>query len=934
MEPDVLRLYSSSPPPLDDGGAEDEDDEFGEFGEFGGFGHGPGAMAASFSFSDMDTTPPAVASHQSHACDTAPPELPIGPASAAPGSQKSSLVGRAPGSSTSASDPSQQIDDLAQAEHEGGPTISTKSEACGSTGTTVTLSSAHNNGGVGVLASLVNGFPETPSHAQDASVDSLSPPTTSALSSPSSSSYNSPCVQRRSEEDAETETETEYYDATSQHNNINSSSNINVTSGPPGFNGLSNGSTVLHSHTKETRRDGDRHGDGDGDEVSSAEEQEVLSLDEDSETRDQETPVQHPQSLSDSTLHTEASVTTQGGIERPVTLFNSSSTSQEGTVSDHHQGSRCDEDIRPAENEDDEVVEKEEEEEEDHADLPTPSGPTQTSESDDFASFCDVVSPSDDFGDFGHFGSTEAPPFSCSSAVTATSEGPSIVPPDDHGDGDDEDEDDDFGGFGEAEALSAQGFADFSQTKCCTREEKEEEEQEEADGGGCTRFPVQFPPSSSSSSSTAPCNAASESSAGDQSLPGGGASSLESGEVEAEGEGVGGSCPEMEVVEEQEQQLSQLPVSDSFADFQSVPVGGEVDDGEDWAAFGEPEGVAGEVLGGQASGGGGGAENWAAFGDEQQTQVGKEEDEEGEDAQWQDVATATPPIYASPHTSRRESLTVPLSCRLQRLFQASFAPVEAPQVGQQAEEEIPSLQVLLETQQQQQQPAEPGAPPDPNPADQQNHQPPTAAAHREPGDMWRHLQDIHGALGLKFLWGGSHSNRQLLRCLAVDTRNIVFAGQKKQPVIVPAFATGLGMLEPTKDAVNPTSAAVPVAASAQVPPGSPSRPSKEAVSSAQPDWSSSGLKPPADGVDPELYELTTGPLEPSSTGKNIADAFTRLMSTMEQNSTSTRRPAKEESVSEEATRVLSVLPDLSFMRAKVLMFPSILTPLQPPDAAS
>jgi len=39
-----------------------------------------------------------------------------------------------------------------------------------------------------------------------------------------------------------------------------------------------------------------------------------------------------------------------------------------------------------------------------------------------------------------------------------------------------------------------------------------------------------------------------------------------------------------------------------------------------------------------------------------------------------------------------------------------------------------------------------------------------------------------------------------------------------------------------------------------------------------------------------------------------------------------RRPEKEEKTSEEAAKVISLLPDLSFMQARVLMFPSILTP--------
>lgn len=40
-----------------------------------------------------------------------------------------------------------------------------------------------------------------------------------------------------------------------------------------------------------------------------------------------------------------------------------------------------------------------------------------------------------------------------------------------------------------------------------------------------------------------------------------------------------------------------------------------------------------------------------------------------------------------------------------------------------------------------------------------------------------------------------------------------------------------------------------------------------------------------------------------------------------------RKPRKEEHLSEEAAKVMASLPDLSFMQAKVLMFPATLTPL-------
>ncbi|KAI4832861.1 hypothetical protein KUCAC02_015805, partial [Chaenocephalus aceratus] len=114
--------------------------------------------------------------------------------------------------------------------------------------------------------------------------------------------------------------------------------------------------------------------------------------------------------------------------------------------------------------------------------------------------------------------------------------------------------------------------------------------------------------------------------------------------------------------------------------------------------------------------------------------------------------------------------------------------------------------------------------------------------------------------------------------------------------------------------------------------------------------SGSSSSPSIPGVDPELYELTTAKLDSSGSGSRVADAFARLMSTMEKTSTSTRserrrgciqcvcgnvvcvcvcdrKPRKEENLSDEASKVISLLPDLSFMQAKVLMFPATLTPL-------
>ncbi|KAM4583620.1 aftiphilin a isoform 2-T2 [Odontesthes bonariensis] len=340
--------------------------------------------------------------------------------------------------------------------------------------------------------------------------------------------------------------------------------------------------------------------------------------------------------------------------------------------------------------------------------------------------------------------------------------------------------------------------------------------------------------------------------------------------------------------------FADFPVSDSFGNF-SCAEGGEPDAG--WNAFGEQqEGEEGE-------------ESWAAFSTEPsaappaESRRPEDEDEEGE----------APAV--GEENGRTDKQPVSLSGRLEKLFQSSFPPSAAH--NRLLEDRVASLQILLE-------PAEPGA---------QEEEQRSACSRSVRGGVWMQLQDIHEALGLRYQWGGSYCNKALLCCLGIDTRNILFTGQKKQPIIVPMYAAGLGMLEPTKEPVKPVSAAEMIASIAQAPPAAPDKsscssdPVQEALPPVQFDWSSSGLTNPLDGVDPELFELTTVKLDSAASGGRVADAFARLMSTMEKTSTSTRKPKKDENLSEEAAKVMAALPDLSFMQAKVLMFPATLTPL-------
>ncbi|XP_016358147.1 aftiphilin a isoform X4 [Sinocyclocheilus anshuiensis] len=335
--------------------------------------------------------------------------------------------------------------------------------------------------------------------------------------------------------------------------------------------------------------------------------------------------------------------------------------------------------------------------------------------------------------------------------------------------------------------------------------------------------------------------------------------------------------------------------SDSFVDFSSAQVG----DNEGWQAFSEPDQSQNE------------GESWASFGREQNAAATEKNRDD-----WQESQPVTaPPTAAEEHKSCTMSALV---SRLEKILQASFELVVAPQV----EEQVTTLNTFLK-------------PPDTS-QQEDTDRGPTNGFCRALRDVWQQLQDVNNAYGLRYQWGGSHTNKALLCSLGIDTRNILFTGHKKQPVIVPMYAASLGMLEPTKEPVKPVSAAEMIASIAQSPSVAtelntcPPDTAQESLPPVQFDWSSSGLTNPLDGVDPELYELTQAKLDVSGGSSRVVDAFARLMSTVEKTSTSTsRKPVQEENLSEEARRVISGLPDLSFMQAKVLMFPSTLTPLLP-----
>ncbi|XP_026045210.1 aftiphilin isoform X4 [Astatotilapia calliptera] len=361
--------------------------------------------------------------------------------------------------------------------------------------------------------------------------------------------------------------------------------------------------------------------------------------------------------------------------------------------------------------------------------------------------------------------------------------------------------------------------------------------------------------------------------------------------------------------------LGNLPLSDSFADFCSAPT--QEDEEGSWVEFNDQSAEDGR--------------SWRQF---RAPVSSLQTDVDDEEKNKQDRVEGT----------RRNSSQDSLPCRVQEILQASFPKVVVPAVED--EKELVGLSALLQAE---------------HLSESGEEVPVPSSAQRIQQEILRPHQDVHNAVGLQFQWGGSHTNRTLLSCLGVDTRNVVFTGRNKQSVTVPAFASSLGMLEPTKDAVPAACSSGSTAVTAQAPPGPRDIPgpsthsAQEELPSSQLDWSGRGLsssqddcsalsldyfgpedesrsssstqsQSPPPGIDPELYELTISKLEINTNSSHLEDTLNRLMSSAEKTSISVRKFLPSEELSEEASRVIAVLPNLSFMQAKVLMFPSVLLP--------
>uniref|UniRef100_A0A8D0CSX9 Aftiphilin a n=1 Tax=Sander lucioperca TaxID=283035 RepID=A0A8D0CSX9_SANLU len=815
MEPDVIRMYSSSPPPMEDA-AEEEDNEFGDFGTFS-------SVPNSISFTEFDT--PTTFNQSQALTATSPPELLLNNGL----SRGTSNGTRAPNNELS------KANGVVPASHLGGSpperTETKKALSSGSLGFSVSDTDC-NGGGTEVLTngfatSDVQGSPSSQnsvhSHIKGTSTEDTGSIPEDDFADFAAFSDAEGHVSHTANEDSDDPTagssacrdedRNVEQGTTSQDNVRDTNTNRTGPNAPNGSDSVSVPAAEAPGGSCNTDRGS--HADADCRQRDGAFAQERLASEEVCTNR--------PLALNGAGL-------ADGGDSTDATGYSEKDLSSPDAAGQS--------DGKGSGNETETETETE-----------TSLGrPLST----------DAL---EEFGDMSTTGSAPSPLLQ---GETATPGELSQLAEDD--------EDEDFGDFGDAGSFSGRGFADFDQLDVQPEQSRLEQSR---------------PDSPARSREAANAKEEEDDDFGDFNSP-----KLHAGD---DGEDGG--------------EFADFPVSDSFGNFSSAAEGADGEAGAGWSAFGEQQAKDGE--------------SWAAFSTEQSVAPpaesrGEEEEEEEEEEELEEEWHQSEHPAVSEETSTTDRQSASLSSRLEKLFQGSFPPTAAPSV----EEDVASLRILL---------GPPEETPRPGGAEEEAETSPCNRSVR--GGVWTQLQDIHEALGLRYQWGGSYCNKALLCCLGIDTRNILFTGQKKQPVIVPMYAASLGMLEPTKEPVKPVSAAEMIASIAQAPPVAPEKSScpsdsvQEALPPVQFDWSSSGLTNPLDGVDPELYELTTAKLEPGSSGSRVADAFARLMSTMEKTSTSTRKPRKEENLSDEAAKVIACLPDLSFMQAKVLMFPAMLTPL-------
>ncbi|CAK8694219.1 unnamed protein product [Clavelina lepadiformis] len=225
---------------------------------------------------------------------------------------------------------------------------------------------------------------------------------------------------------------------------------------------------------------------------------------------------------------------------------------------------------------------------------------------------------------------------------------------------------------------------------------------------------------------------------------------------------------------------------------------------------------------------------------------------------------------------------------------------------------------------------------------------------KRPTELWDILEDIDNALALQHQWNSSRHNQGLMTSLGIKTQNVLFSGTSA-PFYVPTYAASLGLLEPNKELTKPISAAEKITATSPTEktiPGGDTDAAWTTESDCSIDACSVGssnntLAPTSvldtssfnldiletassystpthsaqDKLDPELLELAMNDVPPAAANTTkLADPLSKILASL--GVSKKKEPEEdEEELSEEAAKIVANLPDLSYMRSSVLMFP-------------
>ncbi|XP_072030538.1 uncharacterized protein [Amphiura filiformis] len=242
--------------------------------------------------------------------------------------------------------------------------------------------------------------------------------------------------------------------------------------------------------------------------------------------------------------------------------------------------------------------------------------------------------------------------------------------------------------------------------------------------------------------------------------------------------------------------------------------------------------------------------------------------------------------------------------------------------------------------------------------------------HKKPGatttvcvSVWASLSDLENTRAVRYQWASSGNSKLLLA-----SPGLIHALASKKAAGIPIFAANLGMLTPSKpgekaehqedtdsteDSPEHTSGSATVS-------NNITSPTDEPVAKVEFDWVSSGLTNPLDAnslnldfftkegksgsssgpgtssksksrsappIDPEILglEINLPPL--NKPRQNTSKPLDDILKNSTTSTMVTQRNKRDAGLSGEAKRILDGIPNMSFMHAKVLMFPVGPSPL-------